>query len=124
MKPKLLVPLIAVLNLAGGAAFGFVLGRAHPHAVPSHDAAAHDPDLPSLAGTLGLPPERDAKVRAILASCGPRFDEVTKDVRPKLRALHDQLVAELSQVLTPAEMERLGEEYRKRYGTQNPLEAH
>ena len=119
MRPKLLVLLVALLNLVAGASLGFVAGRASlapdgdVHAIPAAE-------LESLADGLGLPPERAARVRAILASCGPRFDQVMAGTRPRLRALHEQILAELSAELSPDELSRLTAEYHRRHGAVAP----
>ena len=119
MRPKLVVLIVALLNLVTGASFGFMLGSGHASvAVHLHGPGEPDlRDLPGLADGLGLPPEREAKVRAILASCGPRFDEVMREVRPKMAALHEKFLAELGEVLTPDELKRLAAEYRRRHGS-------
>src|ERR1700722_19446713 len=101
MRPKCLVVAVASLNLVAGLGFGFAAGRSNllvangdrPCAVLQ--AFVHDPELPRLADGLGVEPAKAAKVRAILASCGPRFDSVMDETRPKLRALHEQLYSEL-----------------------------
>jgi hypothetical protein len=118
MRPKLLVVLVAVLNLAAGASFGFIAGRASRP--PVAEIEGPPPDLAVLADALDLPPERAAKVRELLASCGPRFDAVVDETRPKLRALHEQILGELGKLLTPDELSRLFDEFHRRYGDRLP----
>jgi hypothetical protein len=122
VRPRLLVVAVALLNLIAGASFGFVLGRASSgEPLPGHSIEVPHCDLATLADGLALPPEKDAKVRAILTSCGSRFDDAMKDVRPRLKAVHEQVVAELGAVLTKEQMAQLAEEYRRRYGATVPL---
>lgn len=127
MRPKLVVLAVAVLNLVAGLSFGLVFGilieRGHAPVGGAERAAmpAMDPDLPSLADALGLPPAETEKVRAILASCGPRFDAVIGESRPKLVTLHEEILAELTAVLGQAGIERLAVEYHRRYGAVEPL---
>ena len=114
MRPKLLVIFVAVLNLVTGASLGFAVGHKAPERIvlegPMVDSRT---DFVRLADPLDLPPEQAAKVRAILASVRPRFDEVLKDVHPKMEALHRELVGELSAVLDKGQMARLVDEYRR-----------
>jgi hypothetical protein len=123
VRPKLVVLAVAVLNLVAGLSFGFVLGRGHAPVGGAERAAmpAMDPDLPSLADALDLPPAQTEKVRAILTSCGPRFDAVIGESRPKLVALHEEILQELTAVLGQAGIERLAVEYHRRYGAVEPL---
>src|SRR5579863_566233 len=118
MRPKCLVVSVAALNLVAGLSIGFVIGRStlFDGKGPSAQDVVHDPEFATLADTLGLEPEKAAKVRAILVSCGPRFDAVMDETRPKLRALHDQLGAELRAVITPEQVGRLEREFHRRYG--------
>lgn len=119
LRPKLLVVLVAALNLGAGLGLGFVAGR-ESRATVRDDVPPVD--LPLLADAIGLPPERATRVRELLASCGPRFDAVMAETRPKLRALHESILGELGQLLTPEEMRRLIDEYHRRYGDRSPHE--
>jgi hypothetical protein len=124
MRPKTLVVSVAALNLIAGLSFGFAFGHSTAHASGLVGAtpcevvrdAVHDPDFVHVADALELEPKKAERVRAILASCGPRFDTVMAEVRPRLLALHEQLVGELSAVLTKDEMDKLTGEYQRRYG--------
>ena len=142
MKPKVLVLLVALLNLVAGGSLGYVAGlRASGHRdlaplgsglrdlAPPGSGGRGDPpaslpgeaDLASLADVLELPKEQDARVRAILGSCGTRFDAILQDVHPRLRAVHDEVLAELGRVLTKEQLDRLADEYRRRHGGRSPL---
>jgi hypothetical protein len=120
MNAKLCLVLVATLNLAAGASFGYCVGRSS--VTVEVRAGEPDADLVTLADVLDLPADRKEKVRAILASCAPRFEDVMKDARPKLRAIHDQILGELRQVLTEPELSRLADEYRRRHGSRPPHE--
>lgn len=111
-----MVATVGAVHLVVGLSFGFVLGRHLSERGGSPRDVAHDPELLRIADPLGLEPSRAARVRAILASCGPRFDAILEDSKPKLRALHEQLLGELKAELTPEQMEQLQQEYRKRFG--------
>lgn len=119
MSPKLLVILVGLLNLVAGLGGGVALGRA---SVERHRVSTGTPefDVSVLADVLALPSEKDAKVRAILRSCRPRCDAVMEEVRPKMRVLHEQFLAELGTELTPAQIESLFVEYKRRTGDDIP----
>jgi hypothetical protein len=116
MSPRVLVFLVALLNLAAGLGAGFAAGRA---SVERHSVGAipePEVDLPALTDSLALPPEKNARVRAILASCRPRLEAVMGEFRPKMRALHEKFLGELSAELDQAQIDRLIVEYHKRAG--------
>ena len=116
MSPRTLVLLVALLNLGAGAGVGFALGRATGCRADLPAVPPAEIDIPGLAAALELPPEKDAKVRAILATCRPRCDAVVEGIRPRMRALHEQFLTELSAELTKSQLDKLVAEYHRRAG--------
>jgi hypothetical protein len=118
MRPRCLLALVAILNLATGLCVGVAVGRGSVERLSVERSEPDDGqctvDLPSLADTLDLPPEKAAKVRAILATFRPRTDAILMEVRPRLETLHAEFLSELGQHLTQDQIAKLVDEFHRR----------
>lgn len=116
MGPKTLLALACGACLCAGAGFGILLDRlVLLPALRGADAARHESHaVTRLAERLDLDPAQLERVKAIFDACRPRYLEAMKDVRPRLRALHEEMDAQIRPLLRPEQIGKL-EEYRREW---------
>jgi len=115
MGPRILIALACTASLATGLGLGVALDRAlaeRRRAALDHEAK------PARAASylerrLDLDAAQTDRVRAILEARWPKFEEIMNDVRPRLRALHVEMDAEIRALLRPEQAAKL-EELRRR----------
>jgi Spy/CpxP family protein refolding chaperone len=76
-----------------------------------------DIPFPQMFRELGLTPEQQSRISAILEASRPRTDELMRETLPRLRAHTDSVRQEIRAVLTPeqaATMDSLFAEMRRR----------
>jgi hypothetical protein len=145
MNPKVLVAILALVNLSAGVGLGVALDR---YALPcperaevragdgSGDAKSRrgrrhwkkgrqsmkdrtQQRVNRLTKELGLDSQQAVKVQAVFEARGPKFMAVFAEVRPRLLALEQETHAELSAILRPELQEKL-DAMRKRFEGRGP----
>ena len=115
LGPKLVVASLGAVNLVAGLALGIAVdrtvllpapspgppsrphrgGRA-PHGRGENGPPSADRETARLTEKLSLDPEQAEKVKAILTARREAFGEVMKDVAPRMKALREELMSNLS----------------------------
>jgi hypothetical protein len=121
MGPKTLLSLACAACLVTGAALGITIDRGLlGRSLPAVAQKKREPyAVAYLADRLELDAAQLEKVRAILEAYRPRVTEITKDVRPKLKALHEEIDAELRPILRPEQVAELAA-VRREWEEQHP----
>jgi hypothetical protein len=142
MNPKVLVAILALVNLLAGVGLGVALDRYAlpcPRSDGANEAQANVESrrgpghwkkgrsrkdrmqrrMTRLIQDLDLDADQVPKVQAVFESRRPKFMAVFAEVRPRLEALELETHAELSEVLRPEQQEKL-EELRKSFEGRGP----
>lgn len=94
------VAVLVVIFLAGGSAGASAMKAfAAPEGGPGEL-----PPFPSRE--IGLTPAQQAQVREVLERNKPRMDQILEEMVPRVRALADDVEAQLVAILTPEQRER------------------
>lgn len=110
MSPRLLVGLLCLVNLVAGVGLGVALDRTVLVERPHKHGRGDRPDFARmLEKRLDLDAEQAKKVREILATRRPLFEEAMHDVRPKLDAIRAESDAQIRAVLRPDQAARWDE---------------
>ncbi|MCC6215914.1 MAG: periplasmic heavy metal sensor [Polyangiaceae bacterium] len=92
-----------LLGLASGVGLTRLLGPPHPPPPP------YGPPPADPLDALDLSPEQRARADAIRERHRPAIEAVLREGFPRMRALHEQMRAELREILTPEQRRRLDE---------------
>lgn len=139
MNPKVLVSILALLNLATGVGLGVALDRYVLPAATNTDASAQkgargdrrgkkgrgnrrdhmQRRMKHLTQELGLDDKQVPLVQAVFEARRPKFMAVFAEVRPRLEALEKNTHADLLAILRPEQQTKL-EELRKSHEGRGP----
>ena len=95
-----------------GAAFTRVVtaDAAEPDAVRAPEKQAQPPERKkrrSIFDELGLTPQQDSQIRAIMRQTEPKTDSMWREFHPRIRAVIDSANAQIDSVLEPAQRDQL-----------------
>jgi Spy/CpxP family protein refolding chaperone len=119
MNTKLGIALACALNLAAGSAVGVAVDRRCHFGPGFGPGGPHGPGGPQggMAQSLGLSPEQDERVHAILDKHRPEFDAIRDDEAKRMSAVRDKTDEELRTVLD-------AEQYKKLLELRREIERH
>jgi len=108
MPVTAMTAMVLVATFIAGAIVGIGADRwLRPHQQPS-------PMMALPLAELGLSPDQEARARAIIDAHRGELEAIVRANFPKVRAIHDQLAAELRPILSPDQQHRLDEWRRRR----------
>lgn len=101
LSPRVVIVLLCLTHLVIGLALGLVIGWR------TADLRRFSPA--EMDRVLGLDAEQSVKIKAIFERHRPEFDQLRDEHRAERNATRDRIDAEMKEVLTPAQFEKLVE---------------